>query len=217
MNFDEIDNLAIISAHSEVQIWNADCLKPVKDKLKAYLLNKYEFCCYCRRPFKGEFKMVIDIEHILPSSVFRELAFDLNNLSLSCKRCNMLIKKDRLDFLNGNLEKIGLYLKNKNHLSRYINQCSRLGSINKLYRIIYCSSNYRFIHPILDEYNQHLDYISIQINDKSAVIYVPKTEKGDYAKTFFNLSEFQTRDLNVSIQSLTDPDNISGYIVPTLL
>jgi len=145
MNFDEVDNLAIINAHNEVQIWSSEELKPVKEKLKNHLLSKCEYCCYCRRPFKGEFKMVIDIEHILPSSIFRELAFELKNLSLSCKRCNMQIKKDRMDFLNGNLEKVALYLKNKNNLSRYINQCSRLGHINKLNRIIFCSLNYKFI------------------------------------------------------------------------
>lgn len=217
MNFDESDILAISQAHTEKQLWSSSSLKDVKDKIKTHLLSKCTHCCYCRRPFKSEFKMVIDIEHILPSSIFRELAFELNNLSLSCKRCNMLIKKDRLDFLNGNLIKVGEYLKNKEHLSRYINQCTKLGNITTLNRIIYSSFNYKFIHPVLDDYSQHLEYLSLQINDKSAVIYIPKSNKGNYAKIFFELSDFQTRDLNITIQSLHDPDNISEYIIPSML
>lgn len=185
MNFNESDLLAIQKAHSEDSLWSSDSLKDVKEKIKSHLLEVCTHCCYCRRPFKGEFKMVIDIEHILPSSIFRELAFDKNNLSLSCKRCNMSIKKDRLDFLNGNLEKVGNYLKGKSKLSRYVEQCTRIGSIANLNRIIYSSFNYKFIHPVLDQYSNHLDYMSFQINDKSLVVYIPKTDKGVYTKDFF--------------------------------
>ncbi|MDC5463720.1 HNH endonuclease [Acinetobacter baumannii] len=217
MDFNESDLLAIQKAHSEDSLWSSDILKGVKEKIKSQLLEECTHCCYCRRPFKSEFKMVIDIEHILPSSIFRELAFDKRNLSLSCKRCNMVIKKDRLDFLNGNLEKIGNYLKGKSKLSRYVGQCPRIKNIAKLNRIIYSSFNYKFIHPILDLYANHLDYMNIQINDESLVVYVPKTNKGVYTKDFFLLSEFQTRDLNVNIQSLYDPENISGYDIPPVL
>lgn len=216
MEFDNSDILAIDLAHTELEIWYSKNLKDVKKKIKDYLLMTCNHCCYCLRPFIGEFRMVIDVEHILPSSIFRELAFDFSNLTLSCKRCNMKIKKDNVDFVDGNLLKITEYLKSKEHLSRYIYKCERGMTINKLNRIIYSSNNYKFIHPLLDDYSQHLEYISIQLNNKKFSIYNPKTKKGVYMKDFFKLSDFQVRDLNV-IQFLPDPDNLSDFNIPSLL
>lgn len=216
MDFDKSDILDIDLAHTEINIWYSERVKNVKRKIKDYLLTTCKHCCYCLRPFIGEFRMVIDIEHILPSSIFRELTFDFNNLSLSCKRCNMRIKKDNIDFVDGNLLKITEYLKSKEHLSRYINLCDRGININKLKRVIYSSANYKFIHPSLDDYSQHLEYINIQINNKSLVIYNPKSSKGIYTKDFFELNEFQVRDLNI-IQFLPDPENLSDYKIPSIL
>lgn len=216
MNFDESDIIAINQAHTEKNLWYSNNLQTVKRKLKDYLLTICNCCCYCRRSFQGEFRMVIDIEHILPSSIFRELTFDLNNLSLCCKRCNMLIKKDNIDFVKGNLSKITDYLVEQDNLFRYISLCEKIGDIKKFYRIIYSSSNYKFIHPLLDDYSQHLDYLNIQINNNRFLMYIPKSDKGNYTKDFFALSEFQTRDWN-TIQSLSDPENISDFSIPLLL
>ena len=89
-------------------------------------------------------------------------------------------------------------------------------TVNKLNRVIYSSNNYKFIHPLLDDYSQHLEYISIQLNNKNFSIYNPKSKKGIYTKDFFELSEFQVRDLNI-IQFLSDPDNLSNYNIPSIL
>lgn len=216
MTFDESDITAIDLAHKEPEVWYSKNLENVKTKIKDYLLTTCTHCCYCLRPFIGEFRMVIDIEHILPSSIFRELTFDLNNLSLSCKRCNMKIKKDRVDFLNGNLLKITQYLQSKEKLFRYIEMCERGIKINTLTKFIYSSNSYKFIHPSLDDYSQHLGYLSIQINNKNFSIYSPKTDKGVYTKDFFKLSELEAKDLNV-IQLLPEQDNLSEYNIPPIV
>jgi len=81
-------------------VWDDATLEPVKRKIKQYYRdNGGEQCCYCRREMRDEFNMVIDIEHVLPKSLFRDFMFELFNLNISCKRCNMRIKKERTDFL----------------------------------------------------------------------------------------------------------------------
>ena len=97
-----------------------------------------------------------------------------------------LIKKDKIDFVDGNLSKITDYLIEKEHLSRYIGLCDRGGDIKKIHRIIYSSSNYKFIHPLLDDYSQHLDYLNFQINNNRFLMYIPKSDKGAYTKSFSN-------------------------------
>lgn len=217
MNFSKEEFSLIHSAHEKKSIWSVekgkkDVLKPIKDKIKEHLLSHCTHCCYCRRSLRGEFKMVIDIEHILPCSIFRELAFDLDNLSLACKRCNMAIKKDRLDFLTGRLFKLGEYLKQKEHLERYINGCRSFKDIYSFHRLLQHSPNYKFIHPIIDKYSEHLTRISFEINDQSLVMYTPITPKGSYTKKFFELNEFEVKDFN-NIQNIPDKENISDFLI----
>lgn len=221
MNFSEDEYSLIALAHEKKSIWSVgkgkkDELKPIKDKIKEHLISNFTNCCYCRRSFKGEFKMVIDIEHILPCSIFRELAFDLDNLSLACKRCNMAIKKDSLDFLTGRLLKLGEYLEQKEHLERYIKGCRSFENIYSFHRLLKHSPNYKFIHPIIDQYSEHLTRISFEINDQSLVIYNPITPKGLYTKNFFKLNEFEVKDFN-HIQDIPDEENISDFLISDVI
>lgn len=43
--------------------------------------------------------MVVDIERVLPKLKYGDFMFKLFNLSVSCKRCNMKIKCERIDLL----------------------------------------------------------------------------------------------------------------------
>ncbi len=80
-------------------IWENELLSDLKSKVKEYYREKLnEQCCYCRKNTHGEFKMVLDIEHILPKSKFRHFMFHTYNLSVSCKRCNMNIKREDFSF-----------------------------------------------------------------------------------------------------------------------
>lgn len=217
MFFDSSELKIIHLSHQENSIWKFDKLDTIKSKIKSHLHTKQTTCCYCYRSFKDEFNMVIDIEHILPSSIFRENTFDLKNLSLACKRCNMRIKKDRIDFLTGNLLKIANYLESKPNLERYINKCDRIRKdISKFDQILYNSKNYLFIHPLLDTSTDHIRYFNLQIDSKSIVMYVPKSHKGEFSINFFELHKFKTQELNI-IQSLNDPDNISIFNIPNLI
>jgi len=89
---DEIANACRNEAESRVkskianELWQS---KKDKSLLKNELLRTYkECCCYCESKISpSEFG---HIEHRLPKSRFPESAFSIDNLHLSCTRCNTL-------------------------------------------------------------------------------------------------------------------------------
>ncbi|WP_273151552.1 hypothetical protein [Methylophaga thiooxydans] len=143
-------------------------LATLKEKIKSFSLIKTgSRCCYCGRNIYGEFGMVIDIEHILPKAIYPKYMFRGGNLSASCKRCNMNIKKSKTDFF------IGIGTK----------------KAGKFFR----SSYYKFIHPNLDNYDAHLLLISSQVGRKVMLKYmvVNESNKGSYTYAYFKLDRLE--------------------------
>ena len=171
-------------------IWEDGSLDQVKQKIKDHFLIKtQDQCCYCRKNFTGEFRFVIDIEHILPKSIYPELIFELVNLSVSCKRCNMKIKRENTAFL---IDPIGV-----------VNQ---IGD----------PSQYLISHPNLDNYFEHMTRLTQTVNDKKSVKYIPLTDKGIYTYAFFKLHQLEIDTLNIA-QGITDTSTeLSEKIPPTL-
>jgi len=153
-------------------VWDDETLKPVKRKIKLHYRDTGgEQCCYCRRDMTDEFNMVIDIEHVLPKSAFRDFMFELFNLNISCKRCNMRIKKERVDFLVDE------------------------ATIRALARQ---ADQYLMIHPNLDNYFDHIDYLVNIRNAKKMVKYLQKSDKGRFTYTFFELDKMEVDTLNTA-------------------
>lgn len=175
-------------------IWNNDAIKEIKRKLKEHYLttNKYQ-CCYCRKNFFGEFYMVIDIEHILPKKKFKDYMFEPDNLNVACKRCNMNIKGDKTDFI------------------------VNISDIIPDFKI---SSKYHFIHPNLDNYNEHMNYFFIIINDQKLIKYKPISDKGKYTYDYFLLQKLEVDYLNyaqgVEYNRTDFSENIPNNIKETL-
>lgn len=119
--------------------------------------------------------MVLDIEHILPKSKFENCIFDLDNLAISCKKCNMQEKRERLDFLTVDL----LTKYKRNEKSNYFKK-----------------ENYKFIHPNLDEYFLHMDLVYEQINQTKLRKYYGKTPKGKFTYKYFNLKDLEIKSSN---------------------
>jgi len=139
-------------------------LDSLKQKLKEFgKLKTSHHCCYCMRDLYGEFNMVLDIEHILPKSKFPKFMFTGRNLAVSCKRCNMFIKKSRIDFLVPPLV-VG---RERVFKSRY----------------------YQFIHPNLDNYEAHLLRSAVHAGRKVIVKYrvVSGSAKGRFTYDYFKL------------------------------
>lgn len=166
-NDSEKINEAIAQGH---KYWGDDSLNDIKSRIKAHLRERQqECCCYCCRNSDGEFKMVLDIEHIIPKSRLVSQMFELRNLAVSCKRCNMNLKGEDISFIVGSF-------------NAFI-------SSNDFYH----SFKYKFLHPNLDDWDDHLIYELRQVNRKKIVYYhvVNGSEKGKYTKKYFDLEKIQ--------------------------
>lgn len=216
MEFNEEESILIKRAHKSENIWGGEYLKPVRDKIKSFILNDNSRCCYCWRSFRGEFKMVIDVEHILPSSIFRDYCFDHRNLSLACKRCNMQIKNDKIDFLDGGLKIVGSNLKDKKKLDRYISKL--LGGINIYFMpsLVFNSEYYKIIHPKLDVYTDNIKKISFSSGENEIVVYKCLTDKGRYTFDYFKLSDLEVKNLDAS-QNLVEIFNESLILINDII
>lgn len=150
--------------------WGDDSLGSLKRKIKNYLRQKQEeCCCYCSRNIDDEFNMVLDIEHVIPKSKIITEMFEMNNLAVSCKRCNMRIKGEDVSFING----------------EFSDFC-QAGNY-------YQSESYRFIHPNIDSWDDNLVYNVAQQNRRKIVYYqvVGGSSKGQFAKDYFELDKIQ--------------------------
>lgn len=191
LEFDNIDQQNIEKAKAEGgKVWENEILQELKKKIKSYYRETLkEQCCYCRKNFDGEFDLVIDIEHILPKSKFKDLMFNLKNLSISCKRCNMKIKKDDVSFLE-NIDEIKVNFED--------------------------SSLYRFIHPNFDNYFSHLKNFTVTFNNKKIIKYqvVPQSSKGQYTYDYFRLNELEVDSINEAqgLEKSTLSNNVSTEI-----
>ena len=156
----------IATAMTLLRPWDCATIEKIKQRIKAFHLQLGEnLCCYCYRDVQGEFSMVLDIEHILPKRHYKPLTFDIRNLSVACKWCNMKIKRDDLDFLRlpVNVEDIE------------------------------DGDKYKIIHPNIDERDAHLVRIVLQRNAKKIVKYtvVGNSAKGKFSYKYFQLQDFE--------------------------
>lgn len=145
--------------------WDHDDAAPLKAKIRPYLLTKNSHCCcYCRRSMHQWHGLSIDVEHVLPKGKFPQYTFEVVNLSVSCKRCNMGIKRENTSFYTAAVD------------------------ANPLVNV-----HYQFIHPNLDNAKAHLLYASAQLNDKQLIKYrvVNDSPKGLYTYGYFRLQEVE--------------------------
>jgi uncharacterized protein (TIGR02646 family) len=188
--FSDADNAAIKSAQAEnADTWESKEIKDLKGRIKDHHLSVQEDrCCYCKRNLHNEFRLVIDIEHILPKSIYPEFMFAMMNLSAACKRCNMCIKRTNTDFLVDPV------------LVRH-----QPGNTNLYY----------IIHPNLDSYFEHLCRCEYAINQNTLVKYVVQgnSSKGSYTYEYFRLSDFEVNSFDAA-QGI--PPLPSGEMAETL-
>lgn len=184
----EKDVIAAALATSSPWDWDpgddrGDTLKSVKKKIHDLHMARHgDRCCYCRKNLKGGGHFVIDREHVLPKSkaTYKPLAYEIWNLGISCKRCNMQYKKDKTDFVI-----------NPNNAAD-----------------LRAGVNYRLIHPNFDLYKAHIKISVMQDDDITVVKYtkIPGSEKGEYTYNYFNLRELEVGSFDEAqgIASLED-------------
>lgn len=149
-------------------------LRAIKDRILAYHLQRHgNSCCYCREPLHGRGPFTTDREHILPKKKYKELTFELSNLSAACKRCNMEYKKDRTDFI---VEPETIALAH-NDAGRYL-----------------------FVHPNFDNWGHHLRRLSAQVDTVEVVFFQVKNEsqKGKYTSNFFRFDRYAVDSMDLA-------------------
>lgn len=182
MPLDDNDRLLISAAVANGgDVWNDPTLNEVKQKIKDHYLGPDDGrCCYCRERFRAVHRMGIDLEHILPKSIFHDFMFEIFNLNISCKRCNMSIKRNRTDFI--------------------VNDATIRQQPQQ-------SDLYHFIHPNLDSYHHHMSYIAFTVDDQDMVKYTPLRPKGHYTYDFFRLYEKEVNSFN-RVQGIVEETEI---------
>ena len=165
---------AVIAALATNKPWEwapkgaaVNAIAMVKQKVRDLHMARHgNRCCYCRKNLHGGGHFVIDREHVLPksNSMFKPLTFEIWNLGIACKRCNMQYKKDKVDFV--------------------IDPSSSAA--------LQTSENYRLIHPNYDRYKEHIRIVSFQDDDVTVVKYtILGSDKGNYTYEYFNLRELE--------------------------
>jgi len=168
---------AVTVALAKAKPWDDDndLIKSVKTKIRTHHLARHDdTCCYCRTILHGTGHFMIDREHILPkgNATYKPYTFATWNLSISCKRCNMQFKGEDDSFV---VDKI--------------NTASFTSS-----------SNYQFLHPNFDSWDQHLCRDARQINTKYVVKYtlISTNPKGQYTYDYFDLRGLEIDSFDVA-------------------
>ncbi len=157
--------------HEDFHNLTKTALKSVKDKIKAYHLKRAaNKCCYCRRSLRDE-KIGVDREHIVPKGKFKSLTYEIFNLSVACKRCNMDYKKERVDHIVDH-ETIEADFRNP--------------------------VRYLIPHPNIDLYESHILRISIQLGDGEVTAYKLISEKGKFLYDFVRLDRLCVNEIDIA-------------------
>lgn len=137
-------------------------LESAKNKIREFHLDRTSrSCCYCRRPLRDA-EIETDREHIIPKGKKKHLSYNIFNLSVSCKRCNMTYKQERID---------------------------HIVDFNTIESDMFNTARYKIPHPNIERLEDHIVRYSLQLGTNEITTYRRKSIKGRYLYTFVNLKE----------------------------
>ncbi len=158
-------------AHKDFDEPIKSLLVSVKNKIKAFHLERVsDSCCYCSRSLKDA-SIETDREHIVPKGEKKSLTYNIFNLSVACKRCNMTYKNTKTDHIT-NLDSIEANLKDP--------------------------GSYLIPHPNIDTYSDHLKRVALKVDTHELTAYGRKTDKGRYLFDFVQLQMLCVDTLDVA-------------------
>lgn len=174
------EQLAIKWALAKRQPWGVDTniayngdprasvISGFKNRVKAYhLALQAQVCCYCRVDLNNR-NIETDREHIIPKEKFPFLSYEVFNLSVACKTCNMTVK---------------------NRKTTHLVDFGRTG--NLVSKNILDERNYHIVHPNIHDWDEHIELLGDQGNRLAARIYYPVTARGTFTYDFFQLKNFE--------------------------
>lgn len=168
-SFTKKEREAIVAALLKDKPWKETSagIKSAKAKIREFHLERRnKTCCYCCTNLAGGGDFMIDREHVLPKGKFKPFTFEIWNLSVACKRCNMEMKRESQTF---------------------VVDWSATAPFQS-------GANYRFVHPNFDDWEEHLYRTTSQVNMKTIVriSVVGDSVKGRFTHDFFKLKDLET-------------------------
>ncbi|KUP92874.1 HNH endonuclease [Tritonibacter horizontis] len=146
-------------------------LGTVKVKIKNFHFERVSRkCCYCRRSLEDA-SIETDREHIVPKGKKKSLSYDIFNLSLACKRCNMTYKGEKVDHIV-DVDTIESDLRNPDR--------------------------YLIPHPNIHSYEDHLIRISVQYGAQQFTSYRRITPQGQFLYDFVRLDKLCVDELDIA-------------------
>lgn len=156
----------------------------VKNKIKNFHLNKTTVkCCYCRRSLLDA-TIESDREHIVPKSKKKHLSYDIFNISIACKRCNMTYKGEKTEHIV-EPDTVDIDLRNEDR--------------------------YRIPHPNIDTYEDHIVRRSIESEGQIITTYHKKTKKGSFLYKFVRLDRLCINEIDTSQGGSQSKDAIESF------
>ncbi|TAD96240.1 MAG: hypothetical protein EAZ97_14350 [Bacteroidetes bacterium] len=149
---------------------NNACWRNIKKELLTFFHNK---CAYCETPLA----LPESIDHYRPKKIYYWLAHEWTNFLPSCDYCQKA-KADIFETENPHLE-VPLLADG----SLDYEKCKADGKH-------LLSENSPYLHPVLDDPNEHLDIIleNFEKLGKKQGFIIPKTPKGEKSRDFYNLN-----------------------------
>jgi len=174
--------------------WAANEISNLKRQVKELLKQKQgQTCCYCCRDIQGEFNLVLDLEHVLPKSVYPHYIFTPKNIAVSCKRCNMQFKKKDDDFV--------------------VDAFKFQGSNGEI-RILFDKDAFLLVHPNLENWEDHLSYTHMQHNRQKISFYTIENNspKGQYTYDYFELRSLSINTIGKA-QGLKEGEELNEEVL----
>jgi len=169
------------------RLWDNSNLQYLRDKIRNHFIDvEVPKCCYCWKSFRGQHRLEIDTEHILPQSIYTDLVYKPENLNIACKRCNMGVKRENVEFITDQ---------------------STMGTD------YFISQHYKLIHPNLDIYVHHIVRKEITEGNFVFLKFIVKnnSDKGKYTYNFFRLEELEIDNINIA-QGINPLRNFSSFV-----
>lgn len=125
--------------YNNYDTWNTDDTNQLRNLIKDYCIKAQKStCCYCSRRILTRNKSLWDLDHIIPRATHPKFTFEPLNIVASCRDCNTI----------------------KSSSQTLVNKSRK--------RLPTSSSDYKIVHPYLDDYNDHIGLINIVYFAKSA-------------------------------------------------
>ncbi|NDV92875.1 hypothetical protein GTH32_17040 [Alteromonas sp. 345S023] len=139
--------------------WGGEDLQPIRSRIRRFYRNEqYGVCAYCKENVSLRSANNAHVEHIAPKSLYARFMFEPKNLCVICADCNEI--KRNQEVINGVTDTFA------SNVIRYPRS----------------SRAFKIVHPLFDDYDEHIL--------KKGRVYIDKSAKGAFTIGVCKLNRF---------------------------